>query len=292
MRVLVTGIHSQLAQSIKEAAPNFPQLEIDFACRPELDLCEPGNAASVIADRSPEIVINAAAYTAVDRAESEPELAFRINADAAGEIAAAARQVSASIVQISTDYVLDGTAHSPYREDAPTAPINVYGRSKLAGEEQVRTNTPDHLIIRTSWVYSPFGSNFVKTMLKLAADRDEVRVVDDQMGCPTSALDLARALLAAVAAMPRWGRTYNLAGSGSCSWAEFASEIFEVSKTRGGPAARVIGIPSADYPTAAARPRYSVLDSSRFDKDFDIGLPDWRESLEEVVDRLTGPSFG
>jgi dTDP-4-dehydrorhamnose reductase len=286
MRILVTGLQSQLARSLQEKAVEHSDLHVEFVGRPELELSERGRSAALIAERRPDIVINAAAYTMVDQAESEPELAFRINADAAGEMAKAAREIGAKIVQISTDYVFNGEADAPYTEDSPTAPLNVYGRSKLAGEEQVRAANPDHLIVRTSWVHSPFGHNFVRTMLRLAADRDEIRVVADQKGCPTNALDLADALLTAVPRCRNWGATYHVAAPEPCSWADLASAVFQASRERGGPWARIVPISTADYPTPAKRPIHSALDSSRFARDFGIRLPDWRSSLEEVVDRL------
>lgn len=286
MRVLVTGLQSQLARSLQEKAADHPDIQLELVGRPELELAEPGRAAAIIAERRPDVVINAAAYTMVDQAESEPELAFRINGDAAGEIAAAARNVGAKVIQISTDYVFDGNADAPYTEDAPTAPLGVYGCSKLAGEEQVRAANPDHLIVRTSWVYSPFGHNFVKTMLRLAADRDEIRIVADQKGCPTNALDLADALLTALPRVRTWGATYHLAAPEPCSWADLASAVFEVSRAQGGPSTRVVPITTAEYPTPAERPMHSALDSGRFARDFGVRLPDWRSSVADVVERL------
>jgi dTDP-4-dehydrorhamnose reductase len=286
MKVLVTGLHSQLARSLQEKAAGHADIQLEFVGRPELELAEPGRAAAIIADHRPAIIINAAAYTMVDQAESEPELAFRINGDAAGEIAVVARDIGAKVIQISTDYVFDGDAEAPYTEDDPTAPLGVYGRSKLAGEEQVRAANPDHLIVRTSWVYSPFGHNFVKTMLRLAADRDELRIVSDQTGCPTSALDLADALLMALPRVRSWGATYHLAAPEPCSWADLASAVFEASRALGGPSAGVIPISTADYPTPARRPMHSALDSSRFAREFGIRLPHWRSSVADVVERL------
>ena len=286
MRVLVTGLQSQLARSLQEKAAGHPAIELEFVGRPELELAEPGCAAKIITERRPDVVINAAAYTMVDQAESEPELAFRINGDAAGEVAAAARDAGAKVIQISTDYVFDGEAETPYAEDAPTGPLDIYGHSKLTGEEQVRAANPDHLIVRTSWVYSPFGHNFVKTMLRLAADRDELRIVSDQKGCPTSALDLADALLTALPRVRNWGATYHLAAPDPCSWADLASAVFEASRALGGPSAEIIPITTAEYPTPARRPMYSVLDSDRFAQDFGIRLPDWQSSVGDVVERL------
>lgn len=285
MRVLVIGVEGQVARSLREKAANHPQLQVEFVGRPDVDLAQPDTAQAIILQRQPELVINAAAYTAVDRAESEVELALRVNADAAGEVASAADEVGAPVIQFSTDYVFDGRTDRPYEEAAPTGALNIYGRTKLAGEEQVRAANPNHLILRTSWVYSPFGQNFVKTMLGLARQRDEVRVVSDQFGCPTSALDVADAVLSCAGKVTD-GHIYHLAARGHCSWADFASEIFRLSAGLGGPSAKVVPIRTADFPTAAERPRYSVLDSSRFERDFGFVMPDWRESLADVVQRL------
>jgi dTDP-4-dehydrorhamnose reductase len=241
----------------------------------------------VIRAVSPDLVINAAAYTAVDQAEDEPERAFRINAEAAGEAAAAARKVNAAIIQLSTDYVFDGRADAPYNESAPTNPLSVYGASKLVGEEAVRAANPHHLILRTAWVYSPFGRNFVRTMIAAARDRDSLNVVDDQHGSPTSALDLADAILAIAA---DWsldsGHTYHLAGSGSASWFEMASEVMANCHRLGLPAADVKPIATADWPTRAVRPPYAVLDCAEIAGDLGIRLPDWRQSVATTVERL------
>ena len=290
--MLVTGREGQIARSIAEHAADHPNLEIIFTTRNEADLSSSGSIAGAIATVRPDLVINAAAYTAVDQAEEEPALAFRINAEGAGEAAAAGREVGAAIIQLSTDYVFDGRAREPYGEDAPTEPLSVYGRSKLAGEEAVRAANPDHLILRTSWVYSPFGRNFVKTMVAAAHERDVLNVVDDQAGCPTSALDLAGAVLAIA---ERWrqgdragmGETYHLAGSGSGSWCALASEVMAQCRLRGLPAAEVRPIATADWPTRAMRPAYAVLDCAKADRDLGLRLPDWRRSVADTVDRLT-----
>ncbi|HEX8534431.1 MAG TPA: dTDP-4-dehydrorhamnose reductase [Allosphingosinicella sp.] len=291
MKVLVTGRAGQLVRSLVERSAGVPELEIAALGRPELDLEVPGSAAAAVRRAAPDVVINAAAYTAVDLAEDEPERAMRINGDAAGEIAAAARGVGAAIVQISTDYVFDGRRPTPYREDASTAPLGAYGRSKLAGEEQVRRSNPDHLILRTAWVYSPFGQNFVKTMMRVAQSRGEITVVADQQGNPTSALDLADALLAVLERCRHGERTglgsaYHLAGTGSTSWFGFAEAIFQECRALGFPAAEVRPIRTSDWPTKAVRPTNSRLDSSRFAADFAFAMPHWRQSLGEVVRRL------
>ena len=288
MRVLLTGRDGQVARSLLEKAESLPDMELIPAGRPEVDLADPGSVARVIRAVSPDLVINAAAYTAVDQVEDEPELAFRINAEAAGEAAAAARAVNAAILQLSTDYVFDGQARVPYKEDAATNPLSVYGASKLAGEDAVRAANPDHLILRTAWVYSPFGRNFVRTMVAAARDRDSLNVVDDQHGSPTSALDLADAILAIAANWPLdSGRIYHIAGSGSASWFELASEVMANCHRLGLPAAEVRPIGTADWPTRAARPRNAVLDSDAINRDLGIRLPDWRQSVAGIVERLS-----
>ena len=287
MRVLLTGRDGQVARSLIEKALSLPDMELIPAGRPEVDLADPGSIARVIRAVSPDLVINAAAYTTVDQAEDEPERAFRVNAEAAGEAAAAARKVNAAIIQLSTDYVFDGQAGEPSRESARTNPLSVYGASKLAGEEAVRAANPDHLILRTAWVYSPFGRNFVRTMVAAARGRDALDVVDDQYGSPTSALDLAEAILAIAADWPLdSGRTYHLAGSGTASWFDLASEVMANCRRLGLPAAEVRSIATAEWPTRAARPPYAVLDCAAIERDLGIRLPDWRQSLTATVERL------
>ena len=289
------GRQGQLARSLVERAAGREDLELVAVGRPELELEVPGSVARAIAHASPNVVINAAAYTAVDQAEDEPDRAFRINANAAGEIADAAREAGAAVIQISTDYVFDGHSAEPYGEDAATNPLGVYGRSKLAGEEQVRAANSDHLIVRTAWVYSPFGRNFVKTMMAAARDRDVLTVVDDQIGNPTSALDLADRLLAIV---DSWrdgrligvGETYHLAGAGSTSWCGFAQAIMEHCRALGLPAAEVRPIRTEDWPTKAVRPRTSTFDCRKFVRDFRFTMPQWRDSLPAVVERIAGQS--
>jgi dTDP-4-dehydrorhamnose reductase len=291
MRLLVTGREGQLARGL--LARRRDGVEIQALGRPELDLERPATIARAVADTAPDVVVNAAAYTAVDQAEDEPERAFRVNAEAAGELAAAARRQGARIVQVSTDYVFDGTGEGAYAESAPTRPLGVYGRSKREGEIAVAQANPDHVVLRTAWVYSPFGRNFVKTMLALAETRDELGVVADQRGSPTAAADLADGILAMVGA---WrdrpglglGGTYHVAGSGEASWFDFAEEIFRQAARHGRPAARVRPISTADYPTRAARPMNSVLDSRRFAADFGYRAPAWQESTAAVVAELSG----
>jgi len=287
VRILLTGREGQVARSLLERAERRPELELVPAGRPEVDLAQRGSVARVIRALSPDIVINAAAYTAVDQAEDEPDLALRLNAEAAGEAALAAREVGAAIIQLSTDYVFDGQASEPYAEDAATNPLSAYGRSKLAGEAAVRAANPDHMIVRTAWVFSPFGRNFVRTMVTAARERDMLNVVDDQHGCPTGALDLADAILAIAERWPLGsGQTYHLAGAGSASWFEVATEIMANCRRLGLPAAQVRPIRAADWPTKADRPPFAVLDCSRIERELGIRLPDWRQSLALAIERL------
>lgn len=291
MRILVTGVHGQLSRCLMECAAERHGLQVIAIGRPTLDLEILGSAAEAIAAAKPDLVINAAAYTAVDQAEDEPDRARRINAEAAGEIAAAARALSARVVHISTDFVFDGEASQPYTEDAAANPLGVYGRTKLAGEEAVRSANPDHLIVRTAWLYSPFGRNFVATIMRTAQDRDTLAVVDDQHGSPTSAFDLAEGLLIAIDAWSKGGRvglgeTYHLAGSGSASWFDLARAVMDDCASLGLPHAEVRPIASADWPAKAARPVYSELDSGRFGRDFGHIPPHWRTSVRKVVERL------
>jgi dTDP-4-dehydrorhamnose reductase len=290
MKVLVTGTQGQLARSLVERAALHPDIEVIAVGRPELDLETPGSAEKAIVAATPDVVINAAAYTAVDQAEDEPDRAFRVNADAAGEVAAAAARVGAAVIQVSTDYVFDGRQSAPYDEQAVPNPLGVYGRSKLAGEEQVRAANPDHVIVRTAWVYSPFGRNFVRTMMTAAETRDCLTVVDDQRGSPSSALDLADGLLRLLrTGAAASGETYHLAGVGSTSWCGFAEMIMAECRRVGLPAADVRPIRTEDWPTKAPRPRNSMLDSTRFERAFGFAMPPLEQSLGQVIGRLANP---
>lgn len=290
MRLVVTGSRGQVARSLLERASRHPGIEVVAVGRPELDLEDPATVLPALAAAAPDLVVSAAAYTAVDRAEAEPARAFAVNEAGAGHVAAAATRLGVPVVHLSTDYVFDGEGQGAHAETDPTGPQGVYGASKLAGERAVARANPRHFILRTAWVYSPFGANFVRTMLRLAGEREEVAVVADQWGNPTSALDIADAILHAAPAM-RAGDgglcgIYHLAGSGETSWHGFACHIFAASRARGGPSARVKEIATADYPTAAKRPRNSRLSSARFAAAFGWTAPDWRRSTEEVVARL------
>ncbi|MBZ9917727.1 MULTISPECIES: dTDP-4-dehydrorhamnose reductase [unclassified Mesorhizobium] len=291
MRLAVTGREGQVAASLLGAGRGREGVEIIAIGRPQLDLARPGTVIDAIAAAKPDVVVSAAAYTAVDQAEDEPELAFAVNAAGAGEVAQAAARLGVPVIHLSTDYVFDGTKDGPYLETDATAPIGVYGASKLAGEQAVASANPRHLILRTAWVYSPFGKNFAKTMLRLASDRDEIPVVADQWGNPTSALDIADAILHAAARLHRnedfaaWG-IYHLAGTGETNWSGFARHILDISGGLGGPSARVRDIAATDYPTKARRPVNSRLSSAKFASVFGWSAPVLRKSAREVVRRL------
>ena len=285
-KLLVTGTHGQVAQSLARQAWHHSGVTVEAIGRPEIDLEKPDSMAAAIAVRAPDIIVNAAAYTAVDRAEQEPALAYAVNRDGAAAVARIAQRLGARLIHLSTDYVYDGRKPSPYVETDATGPLSVYGASKLAGERAILEACPQALIIRTSWVYSPSGGNFVKTMLRIGAERHQVRVVDDQVGNPTSADDLADAILRIAPALGGRGGVYHLAGSGHVSWCGFARHVFEVSGKQGGPMPTVEAITTADYPTAAQRPQRTWLAMDAFAQRFGFSLPDWQGSVENVVNEV------
>lgn len=288
MRLLVTGRHGQTATALAEAARRHPQIEVIAVGRPELDLERSATVAPAIAAARPDIVVNAAAYTAVDKAETEPDRAFAANRDGVGAVASAARTLGVPLIHLSTDYVYPGDKLAPYVETDSTGPLGVYGQSKLEGEMAVRDAHPGALIFRTSWVYSPFGNNFVKTMLRYGREREVMRVVDDQQGNPTSALDIAEAILRLSPGLTpdSLGGTYHLCGEGSTSWCGFAKFVFSASSKRGGPAPRVEAITTAEYPTPARRPANSRMETAAFAARFGFRLRPWQEAAEETVARL------
>ena len=277
--MLVYGKTGQVARELERLAPRAIFLD-----RRQAELTDPSRAASHIAEIKPDVVINAAAYTAVDKAEDEPLLAHTVNADAVAAMARSCAGLGIPIVHISTDYVFSGGGTDPWTPSDPTDPIGVYGASKLAGEEALRESGARHVILRTSWVFSAHGSNFVKTMLRLGAERDRLTVVADQIGGPTPAADIAEACLkiAAGLANGHQGGTYHFSGSPDVSWADFAREIFEQS----GLNTEVVDIPSSEFPTKAARPLNSRLDCSTLEADFGIPRPDWRTGLRDVLKDL------
>jgi len=294
MKLLMPGAGGQLGHELRRVA--WPAGYRLIAChRTELDIAERDAVFAAVARERPDIVINAAAYTAVDRAESEPDAAWAGNCIGPANLAAACRDADIPLVHVSTDYVFDGCKTGPYREDDPVSPLGVYGASKEAGERAVRSALPQHVILRTAWVYSAHGSNFVKTMLRLAGERPVLRVVADQTGSPTSAADLAGAIAGVVRRLAsgdaHWG-TYHFAGAGSVTWHGFAEAIVELAARRNaagrGPPPRVEAITTAEYPTPARRPANSVLDCARIGAAFGIVPRPWREALAEVIGELYG----
>ena len=290
LRIAVTGRHGQVARSLVERAAGT---DIDFVPigRPALDLANPETIESALAAPAADVLVGAAAYTDVNQAESERDLADRINGYAAGLLASHANALGIPMIQLSTDYVFDGTKPQPYTESDPICPVNAYGRSKAAGERAVAAAHPRHVILRTSWVYSPFGRNFVRTMLDLAHRGDTVRVVADQVGNPTAASDIADGVLAVARNLVAGGAgerydTFHMAAAGTATWADFATAIFAASAACGGPSSRVVPIASAEYQTPARRPANSRLDCAKIARVHGVSLPSWQPSLTACVRRI------
>lgn len=285
MKILVFGRTGQVATELGRLAG--PDLDVTALGRDRADLTDPDACAAIIAGTDADAVINAAAYTGVDRAEEEEDLATLINADAPGAMARAAADKGLPFLHISTDYVFDGSKDGPRVEDDPVAPLGAYGRSKLAGEEAVRAAGGAHVILRTAWVFSGTGTNFVKTMLRVGRDRDRLTVVDDQHGGPTAAADIARALVT-IARAYQEGRgvsgTFHYAGSPATTWCGFAAEIF--ARTGWEKIPEIAPIATADWPTPAARPANSVLDCAKIRDVYGMDPPDWRTALDTVLKEL------
>ncbi len=291
MRIAATGKTGQVVTCLIERGGAAGH-EVIALGRPALDLTDPVSIARALEAAEPDAIVSAAAYTGVDKAESESELAHTVNGQGPGAVAEAAKALGVPLVHVSTDYVFDGTLNRPYIESDSTGPRGVYGASKLAGEQAVLAAYSDNsAVLRVAWVYSPFGANFVKTMLRLAADRDQVSVVADQLGNPTSALDIADGIIQVAAnLMSNSDRAlrgvFHMSASGEASWADFAEVIFAASAAQGGPSARVRRIATVDYPTPAARPANSRLDCSLIARIHGVALPNWRGSLDTVIARL------
>jgi len=296
LRILLLGANGQVGTELRRSlaplgelvpATRDGRLKDGSTCE-VADFDDPAALEHVVARLAPDIVVNAAAHTAVDRAESEPDAARRANAHAPGAIARACAARDALFVHYSTDYVFDGSASRPYREDDPTSPLGVYGASKLAGETAIAESGARYMIFRTAWVYAAHGHNFLRTMLRLARERDELRVVADQVGSPTSAGHIADTTAAVLAQRPDRSGLWHLTCDGRTSWHGFAEAIMAGAVERGllDKAPRVVPIPTSDYPTPAARPAFSVLDNTRLQRDFGRAPVDWQDGLSRVLDTL------
>jgi dTDP-4-dehydrorhamnose reductase len=290
-RMVVTGREGQIVRSLLERVAFNDRFEVIPVGRPLLDLSRPDTVEPALRAAKADIVVAAAAYTAVDRAEVEEQAATMVNGTSAGAVAATAAALGVPVIYLSTDYVFDGTKTSAYVERDEVDPINAYGRSKLAGERAVADETADHAILRTAWVYSPFGKNFLKTMLRQAVLAQSCAVVDDQQGNPTSALDIGDAILEVAANLldsdhPELRGVFHMTGRGDASWADFALEISDHARRAGGSRLEITRVPSSAYPTPAKRPTNSRLDCTKLSSVHGVALPQWQVSTAAVVQRL------
>ena len=287
MKVLITGSNGQLGSEIKELASDYENLECVFKDLPELDICDAEVLNTFIIDQHINAVINCAGYTAVDKAEEEALIAQKVNSEGVLNLANALKKVDGKLIHISTDYVFDGNHSQPYKESDPVSPIGVYGHTKRAGELAVLNGSIDAIVIRTSWLYSVYGNNFVKTMLRLGNEKKSIQVVSDQKGTPTYAKDLAKTCLdilsdAGSTNISKKGSLYHYSNEGVTSWYDFATAIMEISNID----CKVIPIETKDYPTEARRPMYSVLDKSKIKSDFKLTIPHWRDSLANCIKKI------
>ena len=279
INLLVTGSSGQLGQCLKQLLLSATDISCYFAAREDLDITNSDELQRFFSDHNFDYCINTAAYTNVEKAESEQKEAFLINAEGAYSLAKACKKHNVVLLHISTDYVFDGMAKTPYQEQDPTNPLNVYGASKLQGEVEIQQALKGHFIIRTSWLYSEYGNNFMKTMLRLAETRDGISVVSDQIGTPTYAGDLAEIIIQIINTKTEKYGIYHYSNEGVASWFEFAKEIFKLTKNK----IKVNPIPSIEYLTPAKRPKYSVLDKKKIIDVFKIDIPFWRDSLKKVI---------
>lgn len=292
MRLLIAGWHGQVARALIEAAPSRPEIRALAAGRPALDVSDPRSIERAFGDLEPTIVVNSAAYTAVDKAETDADNCFALNRDGARLLAQAAARRDVPVIHLSTHYVFDGTKSAPYAEEDPPSPATVYGRSKLAGEGAVREANPRHVIIRTGWVFSPMRKTFAARILDAASGGEPLRIVADQHGNPTYAAHLAAAILdvtrmvtAGEIGDSAWG-TYHAAGTGSATWHDLADEILARAADRGRPGSALIPIASADYPAKAPRPLNAELECTKFEETFGLRLPAWQQGATACVERL------
>lgn len=282
MRILVTGANGQLGNEMQVLSKENPQHTYFFTDVQELDICDKQAVNDFIAEKQIEMIVNCAAYTAVDKAEDDAELAYKLNSEAPETLARAAQSVGASMIQVSTDYVFDGTAHIPYTEDCPPCPNSVYGTTKLKGEHAVLDHCENAVVIRTAWLYSIYGNNFVKTMIRLGKERDTLGVVFDQIGTPTYANDLAQAIFSIINKGIVRG-VYHFSNEGVCSWYDFTIAIHRLS---GITSCKVNPLHSSEFPAKANRPHYSVLDKTKIRTTFGIEIPHWEESLKRCLDNF------
>ena len=284
--ILITGAGGQLGLAFRDLADRFPQFIFIFASKGELQITDYTTVTNYFDLYNINTCINCAAYTAVDKAEKEKEKAFAVNANAVGNLAMICKRHKVQLIHFSTDYVFDGKADHPYRETDETDPVNTYGASKLKGEELAIQFNPSTIIIRSSWVYSEFGNNFVKTMLRLLIEKESIHVVNDQRGCPTYAADLAKAVMKIVESVPETNYSspalFNYCNSGNTTWYDFALAIKEITGSK----CIINPILTADYSTPARRPHYSILDTSKIRENFQLNIPDWQQSLHQCIDHL------
>jgi len=287
MRVLITGSNGQLGSEIKELAANYDNIECIFKDLPKLDICDADVLDVFITDYNINVVINCAAYTAVDKAEKAVDISEQVNSTGVSNLVNALEKINGKLIHISTDYVFDGNHSVPYKESDLVSPIGVYGKSKRAGELVVINSNIDAIVIRTSWLYSSYGNNFVKTMLRLGNEKKSLNVIFDQIGTPTYARDLAKTCLDILcgecsANLNNDGKIYHYSNEGATSWYDFATAIMELGNVD----CKVVPIRTIDYPTLAKRPQYSVLDKSKIKSDFKLKIPHWRNSLEDCIKKI------
>lgn len=284
-KVLVTGANGQLGQCIKDAVSqiNNSEYQYTFVTRQEFDLANIQMMRDYLTQNELDVLINCAAYTAVDLAEEEVDKAYAVNAEAVGEMAKICAEKNIEFIHVSTDYVFDGNADKPFAVDHETNPISVYGKSKLVGEQLALDNNPETIIIRTAWVYSQHGKNFMKTMLRLFADKDEISVVNDQKGTPTNANDIARAILKVVQTRKKTPGIYHFTNAGDTTWFGFAEAIKELTNAE----IKINPIPTSQFPTPAKRPAYSVLDTAKIQEVYDVDCPHWKDSLKLLFNKLS-----
>jgi len=280
--ILVTGANGQLGKEFRVLAINETGFDFHFLSREELPIHDFEKVKNFFTEHRPAFCINCAAYTAVDKAESEQDLAYLVNAESVAVLAEISKQYGTGFIHVSTDYVFKGDSPEPYKEDSQTGPISVYGASKLKGEIMSLTNNPDSIIIRTAWVYSEFGHNFVKTMIRLMKERKELNVVNDQVGAPTYAADLAKAIMTIIKSNKWEPGIYHFSNKGRISWYDFAVEIKELT----GSECKLNPIPTSQYPTPAKRPAFSLLDTNKIQRVYGIDIPDWKMSLKKCLDHL------